>query len=129
MHAGMRASRVGASRCRSFRHNDAAALAEVLERLSESSESSSMVYIALESVYSMDGDFAPLRDILDTVDRVVPKGQACVVVDEAHSTGVYGKQGRGLVHLLDETHRVHVRLMTFGKAVGVSGCEQPQIVG
>lgn len=71
----------------------------------------------------MDGDFAPLPDLLDAVDDLVPVGHACVVVDEAHSTGVYGAQGRGLVHLLDETRRVHVRLMTFGKAVGVSGCK------
>jgi 8-amino-7-oxononanoate synthase len=44
-----------------------------------------------------------------------------VVLDEAHSTGVYGSQGRGVVHALEEQGRVGVRLMTFGKAVGCSG--------
>lgn len=79
------------------------------------------VFVALESLYSMDGDFAPLPALLDILDQHIPRDRQCVVLDEAHSTGVYGSQGRGITHALAEQGRVGVRLMTFGKAVGCSG--------
>ena len=81
------------------------------------------VFLAVESLYSMDGDFAPLPAFLDVLDEHVGRDRQCVVVDEAHSTGVYGEQGRGITHALGEQGRVGVRLMTFGKAVGSSGGE------
>lgn len=84
---------------------------------------SGTVFLAVESLYSMDGDFAPLPALLDVLDEHVERDRQCVVVDEAHSTGVYGKQGRGITHALGEQGRVSVRLMTFGKAVGSSGGE------
>ena len=83
----------------------------------------------------MDGDMAPLPTILDIVDQYVARDRQCIVLDEAHSTGVYGQQGRGVGHALGEeggwgegSHkrgkgRITVRLMTFGKAVGASGGE------
>jgi 8-amino-7-oxononanoate synthase len=77
--------------------------------------------LAVESLYSMDGDFAPLPALLDVLDAHISRENQCVVVDEAHSTGVYGAQGRGVTHALGEQGRVGVRLMTFGKAVGCSG--------
>ncbi|EIW68063.1 hypothetical protein TREMEDRAFT_74394 [Tremella mesenterica DSM 1558] len=78
------------------------------------------IFLALESLYSMDGDFCPLLKMLEVFDNLVPSYRQCVVLDEAHSTGVYGKGGRGLAYSLG-VHKRIVRLMTFGKAVGCSG--------
>ncbi|KAK0568210.1 hypothetical protein OC861_002153 [Tilletia horrida] len=87
------------------------------------------VFVAVESVYSMDGDICPLPALLDLVERYVPQECLHVVVDEAHSTGIYGPGGRGLcaelgVHGKPNPYsrdRVRVRLATFGKACGASG--------
>jgi hypothetical protein len=84
-------------------------------------EKEATVFLAVESLYSMDGDFAPLPALLYVLDERMPREQQCVVVDEAHSTGVYGSKGRGITHALGEQGRISVRLMTFGKAVGCSG--------
>ncbi|WVW83853.1 hypothetical protein I302_105875 [Kwoniella bestiolae CBS 10118] len=130
VHSGLRASRVPVERRVAFNHNDPDDLENALKRITSegSSTDKSTVFIALESLYSMDGDFSPLPSLLDILGRYVPRERQCVVVDEAHSTGVYGDQGRGIVHALgEETEggggkgRVDVRLMTFGKAVGCSG--------
>lgn len=136
VHSGLRASRVRADQRVAFKHNDPEAFEEVCARVAESAgpgagagESSKegqkgargTVFVALESLYSMDGDFAPLSALLDIFDRHIPRDKQCLVLDEAHSTGVYGAQGRGIAHSLGEQGRVAVRLMTFGKAVGSSG--------
>ncbi|WVR06997.1 hypothetical protein IAU60_004036 [Kwoniella sp. DSM 27419] len=137
VHSGLRASRVPLERRIPFPHNNSAGLAAVLERITGASTSNdrSTVFVALESLYSMDGDFSPVPALLDTLEKYVPRRRQCVVLDEAHSTGVYGEQGRGVVHALGEEGgcddhsaggrrgkgRVDVRLMTFGKAVGCSG--------
>ncbi|WVF71421.1 hypothetical protein IAT40_006225 [Kwoniella sp. CBS 6097] len=137
VHSGLRASRIPPERRVSFPHNDPKGLAEVLEKITgtSSSDDKSTVFLALESLYSMDGDFSPLPALLDVLEQYVPRSRQCVVLDEAHSTGVYGDLGRGVVHALGEEGgwssndirgrrgkgRVDVRLMTFGKAVGCSG--------
>ena len=109
-----------------FAHNDVEALEVILLELGDDE---STVFLALESLYSMDGDFAPLKELSDVLDDHVPRERQCVVLDEAHSTGVYGAAGRGIAHLLGEGNgqqgRVGVRLMTFGKAVGCSGGDFP----
>jgi len=69
----------------------------------------------------MDGTFAPLVDMVGVIDDVFPAGNAYLVVDEAHSTGIYGPQGRGRVALLGLEDRVLARLHTFGKALAASG--------
>jgi 8-amino-7-oxononanoate synthase len=79
------------------------------------------VFVAVEAVYSMDGDIAPLQGIVEAVEEVLPKGCGYVVLDEAHATGVLGPQGRGLVCALGLEQRVFARLHTFGKAVGCNG--------
>jgi 8-amino-7-oxononanoate synthase len=71
----------------------------------------------------MDGDLAPLTDIVETVERTLPKGCGYIVVDEAHSTGVIGPYGRGLVSELGLEKRVFARLHTFGKALACNGGE------
>lgn len=79
------------------------------------------VFVAVESVYSMDGDVAPIRGIVEVVERMLPRGNGHVVVDEAHSTGITGPGGRGIVCGLGLEGRVFARLHTFGKAMSSSG--------
>ncbi|KAK4687858.1 hypothetical protein P7C73_g2253, partial [Tremellales sp. Uapishka_1] len=123
VHSGLRASRVDPARKVLFEHNSPDHLAVVLRQIKEV-DPDPTVFLALESLYSMDGDFAPLPMLLDVLDSHVRREKQCVILDEAHSTGVYGENGRGIAHALGETGvegRVGVRLMTFGKAVGCSG--------
>jgi 8-amino-7-oxononanoate synthase len=79
--------------------------------------------VAVESIYSMDGDVSPLYEIVDVVEQMVGSERGYVVVDEAHSTGVIGREGRGLVCELGLEQRVFARLHTFGKAVAANGGE------
>ncbi len=76
----------------------------------------------------MDGTFAPLREIADMLDEFLPFGNGYLVVDEAHSTGIYGPQGRGRVAQLGLEHRVLARLHTFGKALAATGGTLPSIL-
>jgi len=94
-----------------FRHND---LNHLEERL-KSAEGN--VYVAVESVYSMDGDKAPLKAIVDLCHSY----GAYLIVDEAHSGGIIGKGGRGLVNQLGLDDDVFLKLITFGKAYGSTG--------
>ncbi|KAI8305702.1 8-amino-7-oxononanoate synthase [Colletotrichum sp. SAR11_240] len=58
------------------------------------------VFIAVEGIYSMDGDVAPLKEIVECVERQLPHGNGLIIVDEAHSTGILGDRGRGLVSII-----------------------------
>ncbi|HKX88033.1 MAG TPA: aminotransferase class I/II-fold pyridoxal phosphate-dependent enzyme, partial [Sphingopyxis sp.] len=73
-------------------------------------------WIAVESLYSMDGDKAPLADLAAVADR----HDAVLIVDEAHATGVYGPAGQGLAHRLAGRENL-VTLHTCGKALGCEG--------
>ena len=102
-----------------FRHND---LADLETKLQQASQREGQIFVAVESVYSMDGDLAPLRELADLCDQY----NAALLVDEAHATGVYGsgpngQQGEGLVVALGLQDRVLARVHTFGKALGVHG--------
>ncbi|KAK1230383.1 hypothetical protein PQX77_006528 [Marasmius sp. AFHP31] len=108
----------------SFRHNDVGDLRRVLRSLSLQQQQAGKgrtIFVAIESLYSMDGTFAPLREFVDVLEEI--RGEAYLVVDEAHATGVYGPKGRGRVALegLEGHPRVLARLCTFGKALGGSG--------
>ncbi len=124
VHEGMRGSRAAA--CIAFRHND---MADLERKIGISVEDESMrlgkknIFVVVESLYSMDGDLAPLKDTVDIVERLLPNGNGHVIVDEAHSTGIYGPNGRGVVCELKLEKRVFARLHTFGKALGCNGCE------
>jgi 8-amino-7-oxononanoate synthase len=95
----------------SFAHNDLNDLEDKLKR------SNGNTYVAVESVYSMDGDFSPLEEI----QTLCEKYGAGLVVDEAHATGVFGNGGKGRVVELGLEGRVFVRMHTFGKALGTHG--------
>lgn len=79
------------------------------------------VFIAVEGVYSMDGDVAPLAEIVECVERYLPQGNGYIIVDEAHSAGIFGDRGRGLVSELGLEGRVWARVLGFGKAIGCAG--------
>eukprot|EP01135_Chromosphaera_perkinsii_P010098 Nk52_evm23s2011 gene=Nk52_evmTU23s2011 len=102
-----------------FKHNCLSNLQAQLEAHYSPGRS---VVVAVESVYSMDGDVAPLEHI----GRLCRAYGAALVVDEAHSTGVYGKRGEGLVQALGLQDEVFARLHTFGKGMG---CHGAAIVG
>jgi 8-amino-7-oxononanoate synthase len=123
VHDGMRLSRAG--RKIAFAHNSADALRSVIEQLVDSDQAivagRRNVFIAVEAVYSMDGDVAPLKDMVDVIQNLLPLGNGHLIVDEAHSNGVLGPQGRGLVCELGLEGQILVRLHTFGKALACNG--------
>ncbi len=111
-HAGIAAGRAPAV---SVPHNDAGAFADVLQRWRRDG-GKGHPWIVVESLYSMDGDRAPLRELAELADRY----DGFLFVDEAHATGVHGPNGRGLGAELEGRHNTIV-LHTCGKALGASG--------
>lgn len=104
--------RLGLSKHYSFKHNSIEDLEKKLIRFKEN-----RVFIAIEGIYSMDGDLAPLREISLLAERY----NAYIIIDEAHSTGIYGENGSGLVSQLGLDSKVFIKVHTFGKAIGVHG--------
>ncbi len=109
-----------------FRHNSVASFRErvghVLKRHPNIAAGRGTLFVAVETLYSMDGDYAPLRQIFDAAEELIPKGSAHLMVDEAHTSGIFGPDGRGLVFELGLETRVHTVLHTFSKTWGMSGC-------
>lgn len=97
-----------------FRHNDMGHLSDLLARHSGKFTN---IYIVVESVYSMDGDFAALQEIVDLCHG----HGAYLIVDEAHAIGVFGSQGRGLCQQLGIEKDCLARIYTYGKAMGCHG--------
>ncbi|KAG9003063.1 hypothetical protein FRB90_011251, partial [Tulasnella sp. 427] len=108
-----------------FEHNHLESLEEKIQEAWSRHEGvragENTVFIGVETLYSMDGDFAPLRGVADLVEKTLPKGNGFLIVDEAHATGLYGPSGKGLVAALGLEDRIPVRLHTFGKALASNG--------
>jgi 8-amino-7-oxononanoate synthase len=107
-HEGMRLS---PAHRRAFRHNDI----EHLEH--QGLQSSGAVFVLAESIYSMDGDLAPLEELADCCAR---RGWH-LILDEAHAGGLAGANGEGLACQLGLEGAVFARIITYGKAFGVAG--------
>jgi 8-amino-7-oxononanoate synthase len=105
-------ARLSLARSFSFKHNDLEDLESKLSRISEGN-----IFIAVESIYSMDGDQCPLNDVV----KIADKYNATVIIDEAHSTGVMGDRGSGFTVQLGIESKVPIRIYTFGKAMGIHG--------
>ncbi|KAL3432762.1 pyridoxal phosphate-dependent transferase [Aspergillus tetrazonus] len=122
-HEGMRLSRAG-KRIK-FPHSSPDGLRAVLQAEITADtgllEGRRNVFIAIESVYSMDGDVAPIREFVEIVDQLLPYGNGYFLVDEAHATGVFGPRGSGVVQELGLEDRMFVRVHTFGKALASHG--------
>jgi 8-amino-7-oxononanoate synthase len=74
-------------------------------------------FVVIESIYSMDGDAAPLKAIVE----MCKKHDALLIVDEAHATGIFGNKGEGLVAHYGLQNEVYACIYTFGKALGLHG--------
>ena len=97
-----------------FKHNSLEDLREKLERFSGKYTT---IYIATEAVFSMDGDIPNLKEMV----ALSKQYQAYLIVDEAHSVGVFGERGEGLCQQLGIADEVFLRLITFGKGIGAHG--------
>jgi len=97
----------------SFLHNDL----NDLEKKLSSTAKDIQKFVVTESVFSMDGDFAPLKEIAGLCEKY----NAALIVDEAHATGVIGGKGEGLVQKLNLHKKCFARIHTFGKACGAHG--------
>jgi 8-amino-7-oxononanoate synthase len=113
IHASARDG-IQASHARSIKipHNNLNAFEDALRRFRNSA---THLYIAVEALYSMDGDFAPLP----ALQALAQHYDATLIIDEAHSTGIYGARGRGLSEDLPQERLI--TLHTCGKALGVAG--------
>ena len=100
------------AKLRRFRHNDAGHLNDLLNR-----HSTGRALVVVESVYSMDGDLAPLPSMREIADR----HGAMLMVDEAHATGIFGPGGRGCANMLPGACPVAVSMGTLSKALGGYG--------
>jgi 8-amino-7-oxononanoate synthase len=97
---------------KAFRHNDIHDLKRLLER-----HQTQTCYVAVESIYSMQGDIAPLAEMAELCNRY----GAWLIVDEAHSTGVMGAYGKGACYEAGITDQCLAVVYTFGKGMGVHG--------
>ena len=101
---------------RIFPHADVDALRSTLREIRET-DADRTILVITDGVFSMDGDIARLPDIVDAAEEA----DAIVMVDDAHASGVLGRNGRGSVDHFDLHGRVHVQVGTLSKAIGVLG--------
>jgi 8-amino-7-oxononanoate synthase len=112
IHASIRDGvRLSNSNSFSFKHND---LNDFKRKLKLAKGT---IYVVIESIYSMDGDIAPLEEI----GLICRQFNAYLIVDEAHAIGVFGNDGKGLVKEANIDYLVLARIVTFGKAFGSHG--------
>ncbi len=119
------AARLCGAKLRVFDHNDLDDFEAKLKWAAERDQSpeskvrgrKSRLLVVTESVFSMDGDHAPLREMVELKERY----GAWLMVDEAHATGLYGAHRRGLAEELGVSDRIEVQMGTLGKALGASG--------
>lgn len=118
------AARLSGAKIRVFKHNDLDDLEEKLKWAvkvqgpkSKVQGRPSRTLVVTESVFSMDGDLALLRDVVELKDRY----GAWLMVDEAHAMGLFGEHRRGLAEAYEVAERIEVHMGTLGKAIGASG--------
>jgi 8-amino-7-oxononanoate synthase len=105
--------RLSRGKVRVYKHGDMISLKEILRRSSKFKKR----LIVTDSVFSVDGDIAPLSDIVDLAEKY----SALVMVDDAHGTGVLGDKGRGAIEHFGLEGKVEIQMGTLGKALGSFG--------
>lgn len=124
MHDGIRIS-AAKDRAFGFKHNSVVdcerKVRDILRQYPQIANGTATLFLVLESVYSMEGDFAPLEELIEVVERLVPKESAHIVVDEAHSIGLFGKNGKGLIREWNLQRRVHTAIFPLTKAPNFIG--------
>jgi 8-amino-7-oxononanoate synthase len=95
-----------------FQHNDVDDLEKKLQRIKEG-----RIFIVVESIYSMDGDESKLAEIVELAEKF----NTSIILDEAHSTGLFGLQGEGFAIHKNLHSKIDIRIYTFGKAMGIHG--------
>ncbi len=110
-------ARLSGATIRVFPHNHLAKLERLLASAHRKAAPDGRILVVTESVFSMDGDQAPLGEIVELKDRF----EALLLVDEAHAIGVLGPTGQGLAEQLGIQDRIDLQLGTLGKAVGAGG--------
>ena len=110
------AARLSGAVLRVFPHNDLCKLESHL-KWARSKHPAAKILVVAESIYSMDGDRAPLREMVELKER----HGAWLFLDEAHAVGVIGQQGRGLADEVGVVARVEIQMGTLGKAIGSHG--------
>lgn len=110
-------ARLSGATIRIYPHNDLNRLKSHLQWAAQRAAATSRLVVVTESVFSMDGDLAPLAEIVELKDQY----GALLLVDEAHAFGVLGPEGRGLGAALGLESRIDLQMGTFSKAVGLSG--------
>lgn len=110
------AARLSTATLRVFPHNDIAKLTRLLATI-RAKAPQARILVVTESVFSMDGDVCPLREILETVEA----HDALLLLDEAHGFGVLGENGMGLAEQLGVQTRVSFQMGTLSKSAGLAG--------
>lgn len=108
-------AKLSGAKLRVFTHNDANELEDILKWAR--AKKARRILIVTESVFSMDGDLPPLREIVELKDRY----GAWLMLDEAHATGLFGAHRRGLAEAFELAERIEVQMGTLGKALGSAG--------
>ena len=111
------AAKLSGATLRVYDHNALEDLEKILKWSAKQRTADTQVLVVTESVFSMDGDTAPLREIVALKDQF----GAWLMLDEAHATGLYGKNRRGLAEELGVSDRIEIQMGTLGKALGASG--------
>jgi 8-amino-7-oxononanoate synthase len=115
------AAKLSSAKLRVFSHNDLNDLEDKLKWAKDESRHPSPVtrhvLIVTESIFSMDGDAAPLKEMVALKEEY----GAWLMVDEAHATGIVGENGRGLADKLGVSGQIEIQMGTLGKALGASG--------
>ncbi|MDB6071247.1 MAG: 8-amino-7-ketopelargonate synthase [Verrucomicrobiales bacterium] len=111
------AAKLSGATLRVFPHNNMEKLEHLLQWARAKSTAASRVLVVTESVFSMDGDWADLWEIV----RLKEAHGALLLLDEAHAFGIMGPQGRGLASKLGLAGKIDIQMGTFSKAAGLSG--------